>query len=205
MSTQPTHDPRSDAELLADYVDGDGDALAVLVHRHQRLLLWIVRNLPWFEPEPEVVVQEVWFRVMQSAATFSDWAKVLTWLHRVAVNEAISASRRRRANHSTPTAELYESEQGAGPSNGAARVDDREHAAAVLPELLALLPREQRLALEVVHLDGLRITEAAELLGVGEGTIKSRVHRAQTTIRQRLLAREGRQEFLAAWPGGDRP
>ncbi|GAA4893832.1 sigma-70 family RNA polymerase sigma factor [Actinomycetospora straminea] len=200
MTDQPTEDPRTDAELLAYYVVGDGDALAVLVHRHQRLLLWIVRNLPWFEPEPEVVVQEVWLRVMRGAATFSGRSKVLTWLHRITVNEAISASRRRRASHSTPAGEIYETEQWADPDDGVTRVDDREHAAAALPELLALLPREQRLALEVLHLDGLSITEAAELLGVAEGTIKSRVHRAQTTIRQHLAARDGRQEFLAAWP-----
>jgi RNA polymerase sigma-70 factor (ECF subfamily) len=160
----------------------------VLVHRHQRLLLWIVRNLPWFEPEPEVVVQEVWLSVIQSAATFSGRAKVLTWLHRIAVNEAISASRRRKANHSTPVGKVYESEQWADSSEGAAKVDDRAHAAAVLPELLALLPREQRLAIEILHLDGLSITEAAELLGVAVGTIKSRVHRAQATIRQHLRA-----------------
>ncbi|MFC5136743.1 RNA polymerase sigma factor [Actinomycetospora rhizophila] len=83
-------------------------------------------------------------------------------------------------------------------------VDDRQHAVAVLPELLALLPREQRLVLEVLHLDGLSLIEAAELLGVAVGTIKSRVHRAQATIRRHLAAREGRQEFLATWPA-DRP
>ena len=86
MTIQSTEDPRTDAELVTDYVAGDGDALASLVHRHQRLLLWIVRNLPWIEPEPEVVVQEVWLRVMHGAATFSGRSMVDTWLHRIAFN-----------------------------------------------------------------------------------------------------------------------
>ena len=102
----------------------------------------------------------------------------LTWLHRIAVSEAISASRRRQGNNSTPIGEIYESEQLADPTDAVLGVEDREHAAAVMPELLALLPREQRLALEVLHLDGLSITEAAELLGVAvvveRSTITSR-------------------------------
>lgn len=68
MSTQPTHqastdppsDSRSDAELLAAYVAGDTDALALLVGRYQRVLLAVVRHLAWVEPDPEAVVQEVW-------------------------------------------------------------------------------------------------------------------------------------------------
>ena len=204
MSTQPHHDPRTDtradANLLAAYVDGDTDALAVLVHRYQRLLLSLVRNLAWFEPDPEAVVQEVWMRVLQSAATFSgQLAKVSTWLHRITVNEAITAARRRRANRSTPVGELYRTHdrpERTDPGDPSLAVIDREHAAVVLPDLLALLPRDQRLVLEVLHLDGLTNEEAAELLGVAVGTVKSRAHRARATIIAHL-ATEGREEAPA--------
>lgn len=203
MSTQPNRDPRTDsrtdADLLASYVSGDGDALAVLVHRYQRVLLSLVRNLAWFEPDPEAVVQEVWLRVLQSAATFSGQAKVSTWLHRITVNEAITAARRRRTHRATPIGDVFDSfdladrTDPADLADPAQRIVDREHAAALLPGLLALLPREQRLVLEVLHLDGLTNEEAAELLGVAVGTVKSRAHRARATILAHL-ARQDRRE-----------
>lgn len=194
MITQPAQDSRTDAELLAAFVAGDRDALALLVHRYQRVLLTLVRRMSWFEPDPEAVVQEVWLRVLKSAATYSGQAKVSTWLHRITVNEAISAARRRRADHSTPIGELYRTHDQAertDPGDPSPAVDDREQALAVLPELLALLTRDQRLVLEVLHLDGLTQEEAAELLGISVGTIKSRVHRARVTILAHL-AKEDR-------------
>ena len=196
MTTQPTNDPRTDAELLADYVVGDTEALAVLVHRYQRVLLTLVRRMSWTEPDPEAVVQEVWLRVLKNAATFKGESKVSTWLHRITVNEALSAARRRRARPFTPVGELYRShEQPDRTETGdpSMEVVDREYAAAVLPDLLALLPRDQRLVLEVLHLDGLTNEEAAELLGVAVGTVKSRAHRARGTI-LRYVARERRRE-----------
>ncbi|MDD7967744.1 RNA polymerase sigma factor [Actinomycetospora lemnae] len=196
MTTQPSQDPRTDsrtdADLLAAYVSGDGDALGVLVHRYQRVLLSLVRNLAWFEPDPEAVVQEVWLRVLQSAATFSGQAKVSTWLHRITVNEAITAARRRRTRPVTPVGEVFGSFDLADrndPADPAQPVVDREHAAALLPDLLAQLPRDQRLVLEVLHLDGLTNEEAAQLLGVAVGTIKSRAHRARVTIVAHLATR----------------
>jgi RNA polymerase sigma-70 factor (ECF subfamily) len=139
------------------------------------------------------VVQEVWMRVLQSAATFSGQAKVSTWLHRITVNEAITAARRRRAQHATPVGEVTaevaavddqaDRTESGDPTLG---VVDREYAAAVLPGLLAMLPRDQRLVLEVLHLDGLTHAEAAQLLGVAVGTVKSRAHRAHATLRAHL-------------------
>lgn len=193
MTTQPNQDPRTDADLLAAYVAGDGDALTPLVHRYQRVLLSLVRKVSWFEPDPEAVVQNVWLRVLQGAATYSGQAKVSTWLHRITVNETISAARRRQANRVTPFGELYKSHdkpERTDPGDPCLAVIDREHAAAVVPDLLALLPRDQRLALEVLHLDGLTNEEAAQLLGVAVGTVKSRAHRARATIVAYLATRE---------------
>ncbi|GAA4906609.1 RNA polymerase sigma factor SigM [Actinomycetospora succinea] len=199
MTTQPTDDPRTDAELLAEYVGGDTDALAVLVHRYQRVLLTLVRRMAWSEPDPEAVVQEVWLRVLTNAATFRGESKVSTWLHRITVNETLSAARRRKARPFTPIGELYKSHEQpdrTDPGDPSLEIVDREHAAAMLPDLLALLPRDQRLVLEMLHLDGLTNEEAAELLGVAVGTVKSRAHRARGTILSHLAA-EGRREARA--------
>jgi len=153
--------------------------------------------LAGFEPDPKAVVQEVWLRVLQSAGTFSGRAKMSTWLHRITVNEAITAARRRRTHWVAPVGEVFDRFDVAyrtDPADPAQPVVDREHAAAVLPDLLALLPRDQRLVLEVLHLDGLTHVDAAQLLGVAVGTVKSRAHRAHSAIRahpERVRHREG--------------
>jgi RNA polymerase sigma-70 factor (ECF subfamily) len=152
--------------------------------------LSLVRKVSWFEPDPEAVVQEVWLRVLKGAATYSAQAKVSTWLHRITVNETINAARRRQANRAMPFGELYKSHdkpERTDPGDPSLAVIDRVHAAVVLPDLLALLPRDQRLVLEVLHFDGLTNDEAAQLLGVAVGTVKSRAHRARATIAAHLL------------------
>lgn len=205
MTTQPTQDPRTDVELLEDYVAGDAASLAVLVHRYQRVLLTLVRGVAWYEQDPEAVVQEVWLKVLRHAASFSGQAKVSTWLHRITVNEALDAARRRKARLFMPVGELYDSHdqpERTEPGDPTSVVVDREQALAVLPQLLAVLPRDQRLVLEVLHLDGLTQTVAAELFGVSVGTIKSRASRARITIRALLAANPALQDHLAAWVHG---
>ncbi|MDD7940624.1 sigma factor-like helix-turn-helix DNA-binding protein [Actinomycetospora lutea] len=70
-----------------------------------------------------------------------------------------------------------------------AAVIDRAHKAAALPELLAALPRGQRLVVEVMNLDGLTVEEAAELFGVAVSTIKSGTLRTQAAVRAHVAAR----------------
>jgi hypothetical protein len=119
--------------------------------------------MSWFEPDPEAVVQEVWLRVLKGAATYSGQAKVSTWLHRLAVNEGQRALPTQGGTLRT-NRELY------GPHDQPDRTDqgaplqevaDPKQALAVLPELLALLTRDQRLVLEVLYIDGLMQAEAA--------------------------------------------
>ncbi|WP_337993868.1 RNA polymerase sigma factor [Actinomycetospora straminea] len=163
-------------------------------------MLGVVARLGWREPDPEAVVQQVWLRVLASAHTFSGRAAVPTRLHRISVNEAISAARRRRATRTIPTGQIDDLAEvrRLAVGCGMGRVVDRAYAAAVLPGLLSGLPREQRLALEVVYLDGPTQAEAAQLFGVATGTIKSRLSRAQAA---ELAARHADPDPAAASPG----
>lgn len=130
-------------------------------------------RLGWREPDPEAVVQQVWLRVLASAHTFSGRAAVSTWLHGITVNEAITAPPA-PATPAIPTEQIDAIAQVAERAvveDAMGRVVDREYVAAVLPGL----PRERRLALDMIYLDGLTQAEAAQLLGVAVGTTKSRL------------------------------
>lgn len=126
----------------------------------------------------EEILQDVMLAAWRSAEGFRGQSRVRTWLLAIAHNRAINA--RRRAE--LPTVDLE-----AGPTpvaRGAGR--DRLDARLDLRAALRELPEDQRSTLELVFYHGLSVAEAAEVLTVAPGTVKSRLHRARRALRQAL-------------------
>jgi len=132
----------------------------------------------------EDVAQEAFARAHRSLARFRDEAKLSTWFHRILVNEVRrhqrwSAVRRRHDSGERDPDALPD------PSSGAARRPDpvlrRRIGAAI-----GALPRGQREAFVLVHLEGLSLSEAGAATGRATGTMKSHLHRALTRLRAEL-------------------
>ena len=102
-----------------------------------------------------------------------------TWLHRIVVNACLDRLRRRRPTSPLPE---YESVEFAD------RRDDHGSTEAALDvrAALARLPEGQRLALVLVDMHGLGVAEAAQVLGVAEGTVKSRCARGRAALAELL-------------------
>lgn len=168
----------SDAELVAAHVGGDPDAFSTLVRRH-RDRLWAVALRTLGDPEEAAdALQEALISAFRNAASFRGEAAVTTWLHRIVVNACLDRVRRRQARPTVP----LEDREVAQPRD--------EHAVTELQldvrAALARLPEPQRLALVLVDMEDLPVTEAARLLGVPEGTVKSRCARGRMAIAQFL-------------------
>jgi RNA polymerase sigma-70 factor (ECF subfamily) len=164
----------SDAELLAAHVEGDPDAFAELVRRHRdRLWAVAVRTLGDRE-EAADAVQEALLSAFRRAETFRGDSAVTTWLHRIVVNACLDRVRRRA---SRPTIAL-------GELDPPSRVDESARAEQRIDveRALAALPEGQRLALVLVDMQGLPVLEAAQILGVAEGTVKSRCARGRAAL-----------------------
>ncbi|MFC5136848.1 RNA polymerase sigma factor SigM [Actinomycetospora rhizophila] len=167
----PPSDPRSDRELLAAHVAGQAGAFDELVRRYaERLWLLAFRTLDHREDAADAV-QETFVSALRSAHRYRGESEVSTWLHRITVNACLDRIRRRRtraveplAGHDLPT-----------PRDG---IDDHLTRLTVA-DALATLPDGQRLAVVLVDVHGFSITETAAVLGVREGTIKSRCARAR--------------------------
>ena len=163
---------RTDADLLQAHVDGDPDAFGVLFRRH-RDRLWAVALRTMGNPEDAADgLQDGMIAAYRRAASFRGDAAVTTWLHRIVVNACLDRLRRDK-----PTSELPEHEL-ADRHDAESSVDTRLD----VREALDRLPEGQRLALVLVDMHGLSVAEAAEVLEVAEGTVKSRCSRGRDAM-----------------------
>lgn len=170
-------DRRSDPELLRAHVGGDRGAFDTLVRRH-RDRLWAValRTLADRE-EAADALQDALLSAYRKADRFRGESAVTTWLHRIVVNACLDRARRRQAR---PTVPLPTGTAGEPVATGPA-VADRDTALTVRAAL-AQLSVEQRAALVLVDLYGYPVGEAAEILDVADGTVKSRCARGRARL-----------------------
>lgn len=166
-----------------------GDAAA-----YEKLLLEILpyvrKQVAWrvYEPaERDDIVQTVLISLHRARHTYRSEQPFLPWLRAVVRNATIDwmRARGRRAQHewSGDTGSLPE------PSYEARLPGDE----ALSPELegaLASLPASQREAVELLHVEGLSVAEAAERAGVKPGALKVRAHRGYRALRARLSRRD---------------
>jgi len=167
----------TDAELIAAHAAGDPGAFAELVRRH-RDRMWAVALRTLRDPEEAAdALQEAFISAFRAASSFRAESQVTTWLHRIVVNACLDRIRRRQARPTVPLPE-------AGPGEPAAAGDamaDRE-TKLVVAEALAGLPEEQRVPIVLVDVEGYSVADTARLLGIAEGTVKSRCARGRVKL-----------------------
>jgi RNA polymerase sigma-70 factor (ECF subfamily) len=192
----PAADP-SDGVLLARHAAGDPEAFGEVVRRH-RDRLWAVALRTSGDPEEAAdALQDALisaFRAARGSAYRGD-AQVSTWLHRIVVNACLDRIRRARSRPAVP---LLPDADPPGPDPYAARDD-----ALVVQAALARLPVEQRAALVLVDLEGWSVEDAARVLSVAPGTVKSRCARGRARLLP-LLA-PTRDDLLGELPEAPAP
>jgi len=169
--------PRSDAELLAAHTAGDPDAFAELVRRHQNRL-WSVALGTLRDPDDAAdAVQDALISALRAAGGYRGDAAVTTWLHRIVVNACLDRLRRKRVR---PTLELPR-EGPREPADPRDRIAEQD-TVVVVREALSELGADQRAAITLVDLHGYSVAEAAEIIGVPQGTVKSRCARGRLQL-----------------------
>jgi RNA polymerase sigma-70 factor (ECF subfamily) len=161
-----------DRALLARHVDGDRDAFAELVRLHQDRLWRIALRTLGDPDDASDAVQDALVSAYRAAGSYRGDAAVTTWLHRIVVNACLDLVRRRSARPSSPLDETVTSLPAADSFT------PRETAEQVLAALRRL-PIEQAAAVVLVDVEGFPVAEAAAILEVPEGTVKSRCARAR--------------------------
>jgi RNA polymerase sigma-70 factor, ECF subfamily len=171
----------SDADLIAAHAAGDPHAFAELVRRH-RDRMWAVALRTLRDPEEAAdALQDAFISAFRAAASFRAEAQVTTWLHRIVVNACLDRIRRRQAR---PTVPLPETGPGEPVADGDAMADRETRL--VVGEALAALPEEQRVPIVLVDVEGYSVADTAKLLGIAEGTVKSRCARGRAKLAKTL-------------------
>jgi RNA polymerase sigma-70 factor (ECF subfamily) len=171
----------SDADLLRAHLDGDAEAFAVLVRRHRDRLWAVALRTIGDREEAADAVQDALLSAHRNAARFRGDSAVTTWLHRIVVNACLDRIRRRQAHPTVPLPDGNRTDDRPSGPEPAAPVQDHD-TALVVRQALAALPVEQRSAIVLVDVQGYPVAEAAEMLGVAEGTIKSRCARGRARM-----------------------
>ncbi|GAA0563481.1 hypothetical protein GCM10010172_53550 [Paractinoplanes ferrugineus] len=127
-------------------------------------------------------VQDALLNAHRNAAKFRGDSAVTTWLHRIVVNACLDRIRRRQAHPTVPLPDGNRTDEDRPSApEPAAPVEDHD-TRLVVRQALADLPAEQRAAIVLVDIQGYPVAEAAEILGVAEGTIKSRCARGRARM-----------------------
>ncbi|MGE5830980.1 MAG: RNA polymerase sigma factor [Micromonosporaceae bacterium] len=172
-------DPREDSQLVAAVIDGDRDAFAELYRRH---LPWLLVRLGRRCSSPELadeVAQDTFVAVWRSAGRWDGRGEVAAWIWGIGIRRLVDALRR----NPRPAGVLVEFE--------GFEMSAEEHVLLAVQygdvgAALASLSPELRAVVQATILDGLTTREAACLLGIPPGTVKTRMMRARAVMRERL-------------------
>jgi RNA polymerase sigma-70 factor (ECF subfamily) len=189
-------DPSSlpEAELLAMAKARQPGALREIMQRNSPRLYRLARSILRNDSDAEDVLQETYLRAFQHLEDFRGDAAISTWLTRIALNEALGRLRRRRA-----TVEL------SAVANVSTRDDThvvpfpttsieidpemtlaRKQMVGLLETAIDNLPDPFRVVFVLRSIHEMSVQETARQLGVPEGTVKTRLHRARLLLRQSL-------------------
>ena len=195
-----TDPERSDAELLQAHARGDPYAFDALVRRHKNRL-WAVALGTLRDPEEAAdALQDALISAFRAAGSFRAESAVTTWLHRIVVNACLDRIRRRQVR---PTVALPESGPGE-PVERRDRLAERD-TALVVAEAMDQLPVEQRAAITLVDIQGYSVADTASILGVAEGTVKSRCARGRVRLAVLLQPLRNPDQALPVRPEPVRP
>lgn len=174
-------DELTDVELLQAHVRGQRHAFAELLRRHNDHLWQTALRTSYTREDAADSLQDALLSAHRTAAKFRAEAEVRSWLHAIVVNACLDRIRRNK----TRRAVSLSPETMPEPKDTRDDIAELEMSL-VVDRALFTLPEEQRAALVAVELEGRSVAETAALLGVPEGTIKSRCARGRQRLQERL-------------------
>ncbi len=183
-----------DEELMLRTGRGDTDAFEALVKRHERGLVGYFHRLHWNRHRAEDQAQEVFIRLFTHARDYVPTARFTTYMYRIAHNYWVDDIRRSKKERGQVSLDAHD-EEGTSLRDlvmaGADDPRDRARKEEVLDAVIGAvdaLPDEQKAVFVLSEVREMKYADIAEMLGIPEGTVKSRMHAAVGRLRTRLAA-----------------
>ena len=169
-----------DDQAIARCQDGDRDAFRHVVERHKDVLYGTAILMTGNRAVAEEMVQEAFLSAWRGIGGFKRGQPLKPWLTRILVN-GVLAQKRKRA---IPTVPIADSDEPGAPS--VSDQMDASESRAVVRQALARLDPGQQQTVVLRYFSELTVPEIARSMGVREGTVKSRLHRALGRLREHL-------------------
>lgn len=191
--------PAQDSDLLEALRSGDDEAFERLVKQHSGRMLAVCRRILRNEDDARDAVQEAFISAFKGLSKFEGTSQLGTWLHRIAVNVCLMKLRSRKRKPEESIDDLQPAFKDDGharfdPVDWSPRADQlletretRDFVRGAIDEL----PEPYRVVLLLRDIEEVDTKEAAEILGVSEGVVKVRLHRARHALRALIARRFG--------------
>ena len=194
--TSPKTSEGTAADLVERARGRDEAAIRAIMQSNNRKLYRLARGILRNDSEAEDVVQETYVQAFTHLDSFRGDSSLATWLGRIAINEALGRLRRQRPNveltslpSETLEAQIIQFPLSA-PSDPEKTMAQREiqH---VVEHAIDELPEAFRLVFITRVIEGMNVEETAEILGLKPETVKTRLHRARTMLRENVERKIG--------------
>ena len=185
-----------DAELVKQAQNGEMQAFAALVAKYQDRVFNMVYRMTHRPEDAEELAQEAFLKALEKIREFRGQSQFYTWLFRIAANLVISHRRRsgRIKFHSLTGPEEFTESQAGALVRGTRSMRDADPPAAAISaerqhrvmQALEEIDDDMRLTVILRDMEDMDYAQIGSVLGVPVGTVKSRLHRARTILREKL-------------------
>lgn len=195
MNFHPGLDAELDQTQLLDGLRaGDKSAYETLVNHYSGRMLMVTRRLLPREEDARDALQEAFISAFRGLSSFDGRAQLGTWLHRIAVNAALMKLRSQKRRPELAIDDLLPSylEDGhrrdAGPAwnETAEQTAEQAETRRLVRQCIEQLPENYRVVLILRDIEEMDTATVAEYLGIEEGAVKTRLHRARQALRTLL-------------------
>jgi RNA polymerase sigma-70 factor (ECF subfamily) len=177
----------TDRSLVARAQAGDLRAFETLVERHRRRIYRLAYRMTCTHEDADDVMQETFVRAYRNLRRFLLDRPFANWLYTIAVNLCLDRQRKRQRERQVAWEQVEGLQLAASPAAASPeRVAENGELRGRLHGAIGRLPGRQKAAVVLFEVEGMKITEVAELMKCSEGAVKSTLHRARRRLRDDL-------------------
>ena len=176
----------NESQLLADATKGNSEAFGQLFLAYRDRLVAAVTGIVRCRSEAEDVVQDAFMQAFVKLRSFQAKSTFYTWIYRIAVNMALSRGRRQRVRVSLENTRDVMGDEPEDPNGSPAERMMRDEHASKIKTAFASLGQDYRAILMLRGVEGHDYQTIAKMLQLRPGTVRSRLHRARTHLREQL-------------------
>lgn len=178
-------EPQPDRAQIRECLNGDLGAFEKIVERYERPLFHAAVRLVGNSEDARDIVQTTFTKAFEKLATYDDRHDFRSWIYRIAINDAINHRKRRRLHQPTGDLDAEVSPEQDGPESECSANEVSRHIQAAMMSLKV----DHRAVIVLRHYMDCSYEEMAEVLGVAEKTVKSRLFTARQTLKELLIRR----------------